>query len=321
MTPRKLRVIFAYYNYAGNGGVSAVHPSLIHWSIKTFSWAKAHPHVESVHDCYPCDTPITMTRNRTVRQAKAIGADVLLMVDSDQQPDCEVGDPFAKPFFESSFEFLLSHFDRGPCAIFAPYCGPPPNECVYVFKWHHTESDDLQPFHKLEMYDREHAAIMGGIVPCAAAPTGLSMWDMRLFELKKPPYFYYEYKDEWQDEKGSTEDVTCTRDLSIAGHQKLGYNPIYCNWDAWAGHVKPKCVRKPRIITSDQVAARYSDALNQPTLGEHLIEVGADGKSGVISAGPVPEIILERSAAVDAARLLTNGHAGRKVRAKHARAT
>jgi hypothetical protein len=83
---------------------------------------------------------------------------------------------------------------------------------------------------------------------------------MRVFELTEPkkegdkPWFYYEHPDIYQSQKASTEDVTMTRDVSLVGTQKLGYNPVFCNWDAWAGHWKPKCVGKPVVIEAKSVS-------------------------------------------------------------------
>jgi hypothetical protein len=208
------------------------------------------------------DTPITMTRNRSVLMARQYGIDVLVMVDSDMKPDMYSGLPDAKPFIESSFDFLVDHYAKGPVVIGAPYCGPPPNENVYVFRWQAHQSHNANPDFKLEMYDRDTAAKMAGIQECAALPTGLIMYDMRAFEVTEPktsadnPWFYYEYPDKYQSEKSSTEDVTMTRDLSLAGTQKLGYNPVFCNWDAWAGHWKPKCVGKPQIVQAQDISAK-----------------------------------------------------------------
>jgi hypothetical protein len=209
------------------------------------------------------DTPITMTRNRAVLMARQNDVDVLVMVDSDMKPDILIGqDDSAKPFFTSSFDFLVDHYAKGPCVIGAPYCGPPPVECVYVFRWQHMQSENPNPDFQLEMYDRHTAVKLAGIQECAALPTGLIMYDMRAFELTEPktpedkPWFYYEWKDMFCAEKASTEDVTQTRDLSLVGTQKLGYNPVYCNWDAWAGHWKPKCVGKPQFIDASQVAQK-----------------------------------------------------------------
>jgi hypothetical protein len=122
------------------------------------------------------------------------------------------------------------------------------------------QSENGNPDFQLEMYDRHTAYKMAGIQECAALPTGLIMYDMRAFELTEPrsvndkPWFYYEWNNHYCSEKASTEDVTQTRDLSMAGVQKLGYNPLYCNWDAWAGHWKPKCVGKPQIIDASGVS-------------------------------------------------------------------
>jgi hypothetical protein len=83
---------------------------------------------------------------------------------------------------------------------------------------------------------------------------------MRCFDLTEPrcdsdkPWFYYEWADKYCAAKASTEDVTQTRDLSMVGTQKLGYSPVYCNWDAWAGHWKPKCVGKPQVLAAKDIS-------------------------------------------------------------------
>jgi hypothetical protein len=69
-------------------------------------------------------------------------------------------------------------------------------------------------------------------------------------------WFYYEYTDQYQQHKGSTEDVTATRDISIHGMLELGYNPLRVNWDAWAGHWKVKCVDKPVCLSVDDVSSK-----------------------------------------------------------------
>ena len=138
-------------------------------------------------------------------------------------------------------------------------------QLVYVFRWQNQQSDNANADFQLEMYDRHTAAKMAGIQECAALPTGLIMYDMRAFELTEPktdadkPWFYYEWSDRYAAHKASTEDVTMTRDLSLIGTQRLGYNPVFCNWDAWAGHWKPKCVGKPVVISASGVSAKLRE--------------------------------------------------------------
>lgn len=259
---QKFNVGICTFSYGGNGGIASEHPDVREWMVPLVANASNDDRIGSIRVWNLADTPITMTRNRAVLQAREHGVDVLLMVDSDMKPDMLVGQEGAQPFFTSSFDFLVNHYAKGPCVIGAPYCGPPPVECVYVFRWQSMQSMHPNPDFQLEMYDRHTAVKLAGIQECAALPTGLIMYDMRAFELTEPktdedkPWFYYEYKDRFQAEKASTEDVTMTRDLSLVGTQKLGYNPVYCNWDAWAGHWKPKCVGKPQFIEAAHVAQK-----------------------------------------------------------------
>jgi hypothetical protein len=229
------------------------------------------------------DTPITLSRNKAVHDAKNSGCDVLLMIDSDQYIDCEED---GKPFWDTSFDFLYNHYDKGPVCIMAPYGGPPPFESVYIFHWWAAESECADQKYRLEMVDRNHAAMLTGIQECAAGPTGVSLWDMRCFDLMERPYFEYEWKDDWCDEKASTEDVYATRNLSWAGLEKLGYNPVFANWDAWAGHMKPKLVRKPRVPTASSVHAGLRKAVleNREFIHTAKLPDESDRRSEVLRA-------------------------------------
>jgi hypothetical protein len=258
---QKFVVGFCTFSYGGNGGISSEVPDVREWMCPLVSDLARDPRVADLKIWNLADTPITMTRNRSVLMAREYGVDVLVMIDSDMKPDV-AGD---KKFFPSSFDFLVDHYHKGPVVIGAPYCGPPPVENVYVFRWQNHQSDSANPDFQLEMYDRHTAVKMAGIQECAALPTGLIMYDMRAFELTEPktaddkPWFYYEWSDKYAAHKASTEDVTMTRDLSLVGTQKLGYNPVFCNWDAWAGHWKPKCVGKPVAIAAKDVSQKLKD--------------------------------------------------------------
>ncbi len=267
MQPRKLAVAFAFFPYGGNGGFQSEHPCIRKWFARTLMSARHDTRISDVFEFDISDTPITMTRNQAVLEARKIGADVLVMVDSDQAPDLYLGEPGAVPFFESSFDYIYKHWDKGPVVIGSPYCGPPVEvENVYVFRWINDISSTPDDQWRLGAYTRHEAAIMSGIQECAALPTGLIMFDMRAFELTEPkadgdkPWFYYEWKDRYAAEKSSTEDVTATRDMGLIGQEVLGYNPVLCNWSAWAGHHKPKCVGKPLMITATHVGEKLRRA-------------------------------------------------------------
>jgi len=262
---QKFVVGFCTFSYGGNGGISSEVPDIREWMTPLVAKLSRDSRVADTRVWNLSDTPITMTRNRAVLMARELGVDVLVMVDSDMRPDVCAGQSDAKPFFDSSFDFLIEHYARGPVVIGAPYCGPPPTESVYVFRWQNQQSDNANADFQLEMYDRYTAAKMGGIQECAALPTGLIMFDMRAFALTEPqkegdrPWFYYEWSDRYAAHKASTEDVTMTRDLSLIGTQRLGYNPVFCNWDSWAGHWKPKCVGKPVVISASGVSAKLRE--------------------------------------------------------------
>jgi hypothetical protein len=302
MTPRKLGLHIATFPYGGNGAAAKEHPDIRHWFTETVLWAKAEKRIDNISSSDINDCPITMSRNRAVVEARKAGAQVLVMIDSDQSPAKHQNDVGFKPFVPSSFDFLYDHYDKGPVVIGAPYCGPPPYENVYVFRWDSMGVYGDETSFGIHAYSRHEAAMMTGIVECAALPTGLIMYDMRAFELIEPCFinkeeilkkfkngeidlrqcarwmnegwFYYEWKDGYASQKASTEDVTNTRDISLAGSAKLGYNPVFCNWDSWVGHWKPWNVGKPQRYGNEQIASSFKRAvLNDDCLGNRIVNV------------------------------------------------
>jgi hypothetical protein len=255
----KFKVAFARFPF---GAID--HPDVTDWLIENMHKAKLDPAISEIirpRDLRFDDTPITMTRNDCVLRCLKHNVDFLLMVDNDMSPDRELlvnGDPQAKPFWDSTWEFMKNRAE--PCIVAAPYCGPPPLSNLYVFYWANWQNweQNPQPDHRLEQYTRNEAAQLTGIQPVGALPTGLMLIDMRIFRTLKPPWFYYEWADEYAAKKSSTEDVTFSRDLGLIGID------LFCNWDAWAGHWKRICVEKPRRIFADQV-------------NEKLVEAAKDG--------------------------------------------
>lgn len=277
MQQPKFNVGLCTFSYGGNGGISSEVPDIREWMVPLVADISKDPRIDNIRVWNLADTPITMTRNRAVLMARDFGVDILVMIDSDMKPDVDAGQPDAKPFFQSSFDYIVEHYAKGPVCIGAPYCGPPPNECVYVFRWQNHQSDHPNPDFQLEMYDRNTSVKMTGIQECAALPTGLIMYDMRCFDLTEPrnkedhPWFYYEWKSKYAEDKASTEDVTMTRDLSLTGATELGYNPVLCNWDAWAGHWKPKCVGKPVVMDAASVGEKLQMAWKSNHNGSNKI--------------------------------------------------
>lgn len=294
MQKQKLKLAFGFPAYGGNGGIASEVPDIRRWWAETIQWMAGDDRIHDWVDITLSDTPITMVRNRFVLEARKAKADVLVMVDSDQHPSHHLGLPDFRPFMPSSFDFLYDHWAKGPVMIGAPYCGPPPHENVYVFRFDNYKERGDETAFMLDKYTRHEASRMRGIQNCGALPTGLIMTDMRLFEICEPSklskrevlakllageltveqaereltegWFYYEWTDGYAAEKASTEDVTATRDLCLAGIQELGYNPMFCNWDSPIGHWKPWCVDgRPPIYTEDNVGLTLRRAANRAT--------------------------------------------------------
>lgn len=311
-----LDVFVGFPSYGGNGGISSEVPDIREWWAETMLEMRGDPRISQIFSRTIADTPITMVRNRFVRMAKEAGAHMLLMVDSDQNPNLwkQIG---GKPFWKTAFDAIYDHYGKGPLVVGAPYCGTPnAGENCYVFYWDDNGSHGEETGMRLEMYPRQLAAQMAGVQECAALPTGMILYDMRAFDLIEPVsltpdqvldqfregkltqsqtlaalaggYFHYEWKDTHADEKSSTEDVQNTRDISLAGIHKLGYNPVRCAWDCWVGHWKPWCVGKPQMYGAAQVAASLRVAVESGyDPAEKVIDFGVP----TLPAGVTPVVV------------------------------
>lgn len=253
-------------------GGNVEHPDSTAWILKTFRKCLKDPRIEEVINWHKSDTPITMVRNLCVEHAQELGVDYLLMIDNDMDPDePNIG---AKPFWDTSFDFM---FDRkSPCIVAAPYVGPDGqtglrHNNVYAFRWN-SDNNNHWPF-GMAQYTRYEALQRGGIEKVAAMPTGLMLFDMRIFEKMKKPYFEYEWVDDGpacehcgqakpgpRAKKASTEDCFFTREITMGCFDDPDAG-VFCNWDAWARHIKMCKLGKPQDITIDMVNKRYRDAV------------------------------------------------------------
>jgi hypothetical protein len=291
--PLKLNLFVGFPSYGGNGGIAAEHPDIREWwaeMVVKLAKERERGRIGEVVTRTINDTPITMVRNRFVEMARQHDCHLLMMIDSDQSPNKHKGEAWFKPFWDEAFEFIYENYHKGPQCVFAPYCGAPEGkENVFVFQWHNYGIHAEETEFSLEQYLREEASLMTGIQEAAAGPTGLILYDMRCFDLIEPyrgrkeevidrllsgqmsraealrslndGWFYYEWKNSSASEKASTEDVTNTRDISLAGCVQLGYNPVHCAWDSWIGHHKPWNVGKPQRFLSTQVGASLRKAV------------------------------------------------------------
>lgn len=287
---RQYRIFFAHFPYGGNGAAPSEHPSIRAWFSSAMLMLRDHPLVYDVKSQDFADTPVTMTRNAAVLAARKAQADILVMIDSDQVPDIYLDPKYAgtelqaraKPFLPVAIDVIDGHYEKGPVVVCAPYCGPPPEEAPYLFLWDSCQDQGAEPVMRIRMMTRNEAAQMTGMVRVAAQPTGLIAFDMRAFEYTEPktnddkPWFYYEWSDRYASEKASTEDVTATRDISLAIMAKLGYNPLLCASECWAGHVKPYVVGKPMPLPDIAVGGKFKAAvLSGFRTDEGVADVGA----------------------------------------------
>ncbi len=304
----KVDVLIAQFAYAGNGGVAAILPELGTWLAGLTQTLNKDDRIGRVAVKRYGDIPLTMERNRVVRDSVEGKFDIIVMLDSDNVPDLYLGRKhWAKAFWDSSFEFAYQRLLRGvPTVVAAPYCGPPPHpvnggeENVYVFYGQSNRTDSGEVSLRVEAYSREHASQMRGIQEMAAGPTGCILYTTSAFELlpidrrsdseilaefksgvidseqcarklRMQSYFWYEFTDGWQTRKASTEDVTNTREIGMSGQLKHGEPICFCNWDAWAGHMKPHCVGMPEPIRMETISAVYQEAVLKNVKADEFI--------------------------------------------------
>lgn len=266
---RTLSVFVACFPYSGNSTGSSLTWPTAEWLIKTMVRLKTEKKFTSrIHQVLLnsySDTPITLTRNLAVKDAQESNCDVLIMIDSDMHPDVHLGDhDDAVPFIDAAFDFIYDNYDKGPHVVAVPYGGTPEFENCFEFVWRrHANLGHEAPF-ELDQYNREEVMYLSGIQEAAAVGTGLIAYDIRAFDLINRPYFQYEWTDESASKKASTEDVQNTRDISLSGCRKLGYNPIHVAWSSWSGHLKTWCVKKPQPYTASCVAENLAKALTRP---------------------------------------------------------
>lgn len=276
-------------------GGNAEHPAEVNWLINTVLQCYENNMIAGIEHWFLNDTPVTMSRNRCIRNALERKVDIVLMVDSDIGPDLI---DQTKAFFPRAMDFIARRWNEAPTIIAAPYCGPPPHENVYIFRWRNYQSDHDNPDYHLSQFSREEAVERSGIEAVAALPTGLIAIDTRVFTgfkvgdevLKLPmPYFYYEWKDDWQSEKASTEDVTFTRDVHLlfGAH---GLDTVFVDWDTWTVHYKTKPVGKPYLTNPGNLARLFQQRTAELN-GKETPELAAPAQDG---RNPEPILVKEK---------------------------
>jgi len=230
------------------------------WAMAAAQWAAKQKDIDGGLLYWDVnDTPTTMCRNLAIKAAIFNNVDILVMVDSDMIPDIDR----SHPFIPSAFDFIKSRWHQAPTIISAPYltAGPAYNPVMGTWR---TKKDGFE--YKAEVYNREEAASFTGIRECSLQGTGLMALDMRLFtgfkigdeEVKlPPPWFYYEFEDETNSVKVSTEDMVMTRNVTLL-FAKYGLDIAYVDWDAWATHVKTQYIGKPATVTIRTVAPLHA---------------------------------------------------------------
>lgn len=201
---------------------------LVEATVVTLSDPDVKRKVEDVLHIPICAFPTDKARNVLVQKAKERHVDFLFMVDSDAAP--------AEGWFKTALLYLMQN--KYPCFVAAPYVSA--DGTVQVMEYRHTDPEPTVPLERwaLKHLDRLDASRRSGIEKVHSVGTHCVAYDMRVFDLVKQPYFYYQYNHDHTDVEG-TEDVMLHNNLYYANVE------CYVTWDFWAAHYKTRRLQGP----------------------------------------------------------------------------
>lgn len=215
-------------------GDQTEHTRFSNWS-SMFCWklGRHEPRIETVF-IYSAPSPrILLNRNMIVEAAINGGADFLLMVDPDMEPDylSVRGENGAFDFWRSSFGFMLQN---PGCVIGAPALSGHPSYEPNVWRL----SPEGIP---VKVTPREAARQKPCIEEVFAIGSGLMLIDLSIFSRLPQPWFDDIYEDKKKTKLKISQDFYFCRSC---GRAEI---PVLCNWAAWSRHWKYQPVERPEL--------------------------------------------------------------------------
>lgn len=189
---------------------------------------------------------IHLSRNNAAKSALEMGSDFLLFVDSDMVVDPwldrsyldeetrkAIGvKPWAKPFFWSSLDYMLSN----RCGVIgAPAVSAPPENNLNVFLVR-------GPGQASRMTHEEYANHDPCFLECLAVGTGVMLIDCQVFKEIPHPWFEDAY-----DPDGQQYDVMQSQDARFCIKCTEAGFPVFANLYAPAGHAKNEVQYVPEL--------------------------------------------------------------------------
>lgn len=255
MTREKFKLAVALFCYGGSSCATWNRPEITNWLVDAALWMEKDPRIEYL-GMVPVDkTPLSFGRNVAFKEAIRNGADFLLMLDNDMGFDSRLGvDERAKPFLPTAVNFLIEGYHRGPRVVCGPYMclTEDAGSCIHAYRTMRRLGIDPADPHDLEQVQvsRHEAAISTGFEPMASCIMGMSLSDVRVYDLLGPTGFHHQYDDHHEVRVG-TEDLLGTGEMVLAANAAGLPHPVWMNWDSWSAHYKVMKIDKPLPLELD----------------------------------------------------------------------
>ena len=223
-------------------GFQLEHPDVRIWAQLTSIKIARDPRIERFEIYNDNKVRIHCHRNAAAAKAIELGCDYLLFCDPDARPDCRAFNDrapkdqqphaaeWAKPFYESTLDFMLSNRAG---VVAAPAVSQRPQESINVFLFRNDEPFSRMTHEELETTPPQFLQV-------AAIGTHLMMVDVNVFRALPQPWFedLYEADNKQIEIQQSQDSVFCLK-CTNAGF------PVYANLFAPAGHNKTDCLMPP----------------------------------------------------------------------------
>ncbi len=239
-----MKYVVAVARPTGNGWERVeIGNSLIEIVAQSLTNSNVAPWIDDVIHVPIQQFPTNTARNTLVKSCQEKRVDFLFMLDVDGAPKANT--------FQALFTFLRQQ--PVPSVAGVPYISGDGSVQVFEFTTKQLHNGPLETW-ALTRIDKNRASLMQGtgFGRVASLGTHCVMYDMRVFDKIKPPYFQYGYNED-HTAVVETEDCWNFRHLFHAGV------PVWCAWDYPARHFKEIALDIMPPLPLEMIPAFYQE--------------------------------------------------------------